>query len=179
MGQYYIAVILAERGLTNGEFIRAFLILPYGQLKLMEHSYLNNPSVATLEKLISRDGMFYKSRVVWAGDYADKEPDSGLTLHLMADDNSKLIEPTTAETACYRYIVNHTKKQYVDKEHEFDESKNIHPLPLLTAEGNGRGNGDYKGSCQELVGTWARDVISVERLVPEGYAELVCEFSEF
>ena len=54
----------------------------------------------------------------------------------------------------------------------------IHPLPLLTAEGNGRGGGDYYGSDMELVGTWARDVISVERQVPEGYSELVCNFTE-
>ena len=53
-------------------------------------------------------------------------------------------------------------------------TENIH---LLTAEGNGRGGGDYNGPDLELVGTWARDVISVEGLVPEGYTELVCKFS--
>ena len=35
----------------------------------------------------------------------------------------------------------------------------VHPLPLLTAEGNGRGGGDYWGSNQRFVGTWARDFI--------------------
>lgn len=38
----------------------------------------------------------------------------------------------------------------------------VHPLPLLTAEGNGRGGGDYheQNPDIELVGTWARDSIS-------------------
>jgi hypothetical protein len=49
---------------------------------------------------------------------------------------------------------------------------------LLTAEGNGRGGGDYKGSNEHLVGTWARHVISVEKEIPDDYAEFICEFSE-
>ena len=77
-------------------------------------------------------------------------------------------------TECFRYIVNHSKKLFVDKE---KLTSNIHPLPLLTCEGNGRGGGDYGGSS-ELVGSWARDVISVERLAPASsdFTELVCEF---
>ena len=35
----------------------------------------------------------------------------------------------------------------------------VHPLPLLTCEGNGRGGGDYHGSNQRFVGLWARDFI--------------------
>jgi hypothetical protein len=54
----------------------------------------------------------------------------------------------------------------------------IHPLSLLTAEGNGRGGGDYRGAHEDLVGSWARDVISVEREAPAGFTELECEFSE-
>ena len=179
MGQYYIVVFLAEKGLTKAELLRAWLLPPYGSLKLMEHSYLNNIFVAAIEKLISPEGKLYKSRVVWAGDYADPEPDFGSNLHCMAGEDKK-IQLESGDTEYYRYIVNHTKKQYVDKKkHVFDKWwMNIHPLPLLTAEGNGRGGGDYKGSCQELVGTWARDVISVERLIPDGYVELVCEFAE-
>jgi hypothetical protein len=50
-------------------------------------------------------------------------------------------------------------------------------LPLLTAEGNGRGGGDYRGENENLIGSWARDIISVEMEIPDGYDELVCEFS--
>jgi hypothetical protein len=54
----------------------------------------------------------------------------------------------------------------------------IHPLPLLVSEGNGSGGGDYFGHNQDLCGTWARDIISVEDSIPEDYKELVCDFAE-
>jgi len=49
-----------------------------------------------------------------------------------------------------------------------DKSKvhNFHPLPLLTVEGNGRGGGDLY-DAPPFVGSWARDVISVEEALPE------------
>ena len=31
----------------------------------------------------------------------------------------------------------------------------VHPLPLLTSIGNGKGGGDYFGTCMEWVGAWA------------------------
>jgi len=46
----------------------------------------------------------------------------------------------------------------------------------LTCEGNGAGGGDYRRHNEELCGTWARDVVSVNRTMPEGYTELQCEF---
>jgi hypothetical protein len=77
------------------------------------------------------------------------------------------------DTKDYPYLVNHTKKQYVDKRKE-----EIHPLPLLTAEGNGAGGGDYRGDNEILCGDWARDVISIETEPPVGYEELLCKFRE-
>jgi hypothetical protein len=66
--------------------------------------------------------------------------------------------------------VNHTKKVFVDKT-KVPESEGwrIHPLPLLTAEGNDRGGGDYRYNNEEekeVVGSWARDVISIEKENP-------------
>lgn len=177
MGQYYIPMILGSLEhvtATKNEFIRLWLSsFAYGNgQKLMEHSYLKNEFVSAFEYQISPDGPFYMSRVVWAGDYADKEQDSDLNLHEMLDD-AKLQVPDSHDSTCYRYIVNHTMKQYVDK----DRSQgNIHPLPLLTAEGNGCGGGDYHGHHEELCGYWARDVISVDRELPHGYIELHCDF---
>lgn len=82
----------------------------------------------------------------------------------------------------YRYIINHSKNLYVDKQNQpLLKSINyeIHPLPLLTCEGNGRGGGDYHGSNQHLVGTWSRDIISVDNELPTGdFEELVCDFQE-
>ena len=67
-----------------------------------------------------------------------------------------------------KFLVNHTRKVCLDlsKEEKHTYDKNwkvaIHPLPLLTCSGNGRGGGDYRGNQIELLGTWAGDVISME-----------------
>ena len=61
----------------------------------------------------------------------------------------------------YGYLINHTKKVFIDL--TACKSYNIfHPLPILTSEGNGNGLGDYYGENKELAGTWARDLISLE-----------------
>ena len=80
----------------------------------------------------------------------------------------------------YRYIINHTKKKYV-KVPAYEKDKfHIHPLPILLADGNGRGSGDYhdeictnpeendwnkrkyvKKHNAKFVGAWAYDTISV------------------
>ena len=145
MGQYYLAVILD----STGKFIRAWLN-PHAHAdgaKLMEHSYIDNPFVSAVESLLCPEGMFYKSPLVWAGDYADAEPETSENLHAMTDDHlngDKGLVPKRKDMSSYRYIVNHTKGLYVDKNYEV-EGSTIHPLPLLTADGNGRGGGDYDG----------------------------------
>ena len=69
----------------------------------------------------------------------------------------------------YKYIINHTKKLYVNK----DKYNLYHPLPLLVAEGNGRSGSDYVDKPDEdFVGMWARDVISIEKDKPEDCIEL-------
>jgi len=155
--------------------------------KLMEHSYIGNKYVESFEFLLSPEGRAYKSRVVWAGDYADKEEGQDENLHEMAcDDESSdtlgnlLLQPPVRSTTQYRYIVNHDKKEYVDKldVKACPRGLRIHPLPLLTAEGNGRGGGDFRGKDEEMVGSWARNVISVEEEVPEGYEKHIVNFEE-
>jgi hypothetical protein len=187
MGQYYVAIILGERNLTTKEFIRMWMC-PGGYSngsKLTEHCYKTNKFVQAFEYLLTPEGMAYKSRAVWAGDYADKEPASDgeepMNLHSMTDaQEQKVIRPPHRSTAEYRYIINHDKKQYVDKDSQRPDADGfiIHPLPLLLAEGNGQGGGDYRGNDEMKVGIWARDVISVEKEVPEGYTKLEVNFYE-
>jgi hypothetical protein len=69
----------------------------------------------------------------------------------------------------YRYLVNHTTRQFVDKAKA--TRTRIHPLPILTCEGNGRGCGDYNGGSP-LVGAWARHVISAEEVVDPEFEEI-------
>lgn len=54
----------------------------------------------------------------------------------------------------------------------------LHPLPLLTAVGNGLGGGDYYGINKDQVGGWAWCTISVEDDIPVGYEELEYIFRE-
>ena len=161
MGQYYKLIILGD-----DSYIRLWVENFNCGLKLMEHAHCNTPFMNMVEYLLSVQGMMYKTRVVWAGDYADNEPKSDKNLYSLADDKDPFYTDIPKDFIPYRFIVNHTKKQYVEKKGD------IHPLPILTAEGNGRGGGDYYGDSTH-VGTWARDVISVENEVPTGYTELV------
>ena len=81
-----------------------------------------------------------------------------------------------------RYLINHDKKQFVDKTKtpKDGDGWQIHPLPLLTCEGNGRGGGDFRGDSP-LVGLWARDKISVATRksdIPKGFEELIFDIKE-
>jgi hypothetical protein len=188
MGQYYIAIILADRGTdTRKEYIRTYL-RPNSYrrgAKLMEHSYIDTNFMNIIESLICPQGMFYKCRLVWAGDYADAEDGcQGQNLFSLNDSSENYNKEYTSKVynlSYYRYIVNHTQNLYVDKDKCIvkEDEYNIHPLPLLTSEGNSKGGGDYLGKNVHLCGTWARDIVSMETSIPEGYNELVCDFSEY
>jgi len=164
MGQYYHPLILD----STGKILMWMNPLAYNYgSKLMEHSYIKGTFVSTFEFALSPESPHYKSRVVWAGDYADIEPGKDTNLYEQCNEYN-MVTPLPKETTKYRYIVNHTKKQFVDKLQ--NPKQVLHPLPLLTVMGNGRGRGDYEGNSP-LVGSWARDVISVE--------ETICAFGDF
>ena len=81
-----------------------------------------------------------------------------------------------------KYLVNHTKKEFVDKTKTPKDNDGwcIHPLPLLTCEGNGRGGGDFRGN-EELVGVWARNIIGVvtkKSEIPKDYKEIMFDLVE-
>jgi hypothetical protein len=198
MVQYYQIVILGEKTDADSteesnescEIIRLSLNPHNYQqgAKIMEHSYIGNELVSLVEYLLSPLGMFYKSRLVWAGDYADTEQTTRQNLYHMVR------EPQLLFSYCrdffrqqdYQYIVNHTKREFVDKQRCLEQQSDddtyglvIHPLPLLVSEGNGRGGGDYSGPGEDDCGRWARDVISLERTHPtqeKGYCEFIPKF---
>ena len=106
----------------------------------------------------------------WMNEDGEKSDELNEVLNLIKDYNMH----------DYRYIINHTKKEYV-KVPEYEKDKwTVHPLPILLADGNGRGLGDYhneicinpeetnwgkrkytKKHNAQFVGTWAYDTISV------------------
>lgn len=176
MGQFYYAIILAEKNISNHEIIRLWMNPSnyMNGLKLTEHSYIDNNFMNAFEYLICPENMFYKSRIVWAGDYAEPEENINKNLYHCVVKNGTYRTPNVCDMSEYRYIINHTKKLYVDK----SKNKFIHPLPLLVSEGNGMASGDYYGHNNELCGTWARDIISIDKIIPDNYLELICDFSE-
>jgi len=151
----------------------------------MEHSYIDNSLLETVEYLISPQGLYHKTQLVWAGDYADNEFDDNCNLYSLATDDKYLrIDNFIIKKKYYRYIINYTKKEYVDKENPLNNIKDeyeciVHPLPLLVAEGNGRGGGDYNGKNYDLCGIWSRDCIAVDNVIPDGFTELVPNFIIF
>ena len=166
MGQYYKP--------TSVDNMESLYSHDYGNMsKLMEHSYINNDFVEIAEYLLSPKGNWHKHSFVWAGDYADEEL-SGKNLYELAKDIQLKNYP---EGSSGRYIINHTKKEYVDKDivPEDQEGWKVHPLPLLTCEGNGRGGGDYR-LWNDYIGYWSRDRISVEEKAPKDYEELIPNF---
>jgi len=144
----------------------------------MEHAYQKNALMTTIEELISPGGLCYRSRLVWAGDYADVEENVEANLYTIANQANEVIVKSKSNEY-YRYVVNHSTRQYVDKQRIEPNGygDRIHPLPLLVSEGNGRGGGDYRGTNEELCGLWSRDSISMEKEVPEQYEEVICDFN--
>lgn len=172
MGQYYKPVSIEKK--------EHVLSHDYNNgLKLMEHSWIGNDFVGVVENLIAEGGAWHGDRIVWAGDYADPEEGTEDNIYDIVGENK--IRPEITDKK-YRYVVNMDKKEFVDTEkiplsdvYEDENGKEwpytIHPLPLLTCEGNGRGGGDFhKGS--PLVGKWARNRVTVSNVKPEGYKEI-------
>jgi hypothetical protein len=181
MGQYFKAVFLD----ANENIIRMY-VSPgsyYNGVKIMEHTFKNFEVMKAVEHLLSPQGTCYKMRLVWAGDYAEPEPIDGTE----AEENVKenLYTKTYNVANCYkqyngacpnlispRYILNHSQKIYIDMQK--GESV-VHPLPLLTVESTC----NYNGTNRFLVGTWARNIISMSAEIPDGFEELKCDFQEY
>ena len=174
MGQYFKVFNLDKKEIVKPDW-----------LKLMEHSYINNESVSSVEMLLVEGGRWHKDRIVWGGDYGEMELWSVLYEDKAADwtELKSLIEVIPDK---YRYVVNYDTKEYVDKQNttpEFTQYSNgetqeisIHPMPLLLADGNGGGGGDYHGSDMNLVGSWKGNRIGILEEVPENFTKLNYRF---
>lgn len=196
MGQYYNPSVLRKNWKTaKNPVLVSLKCYDFGNgAKLMEHSYIGNSFVRSMEYLLAND---YKGHpFVWCGDYADPVTtktgerdiyhDASLFLYEDYDspNNDKKSKKYLAlkdsipampeyvegkvwnpyETIpYYKYLVNYTKKQYCIVPFFKSQSNEyqVHPLPLLTCSGNGRGLGDYNIDTDERVGSWAFDKIGL------------------
>ena len=94
MGQYYYPIILDK----EGKIVVWMCAHRYGNgAKLTEHSYMGNNFVQTFEFGLSPEGAQHKSRVVWAGDYADPDPDQEHNLYRQCTEYNE-IHPTEKDT---------------------------------------------------------------------------------
>lgn len=172
MGQYYKPVNVEKK-----EFVYSHVY--DAGLKLMEHSYIGNHFVEAVEQLLMPTGAWHKASIVWAGDYADHEAGAEENLYTLAE--TELKPESKPRPLEFHYLVNYTKREVVDlntiEKDEDEYGFRIHPLPLLTCEGNGRGGGDFHGQ-DARIGTWARDSIGIEEGIPEGFSLINGQFKE-
>lgn len=126
----------------------------------------------------------YDEACNWMNEYDDNKSNEYLDVIELVKDAPKHY---------YNYIINHTKKQYVEVP-KYDKTKwLIHPLPILLADGCSRGGGDYcneicinpeetdyckrkyvKKHNAQFVGLWAYDTISVtnRKADTKGYTKI-------
>jgi hypothetical protein len=172
MGQYFKAIMKTLNG-KNVVFKN-----PKNYLKLMEHSWYKNTFVNSIAELLYHS----PAQISWVGDYADKNTES---YRIAYNKKAQTIIPDPSTfNLDNKFLVNHSKKTYIDINKYKMLSKDpdgeiVHPLPLLTAEGNGEGGGDYYSESHfNDVGLWAMDLVSVEDEIPKGYSEFEVFFIE-
>ena len=191
MGQYYYPTILRK---NNKRFYsEEFYSHDYDSgLKLTEHSHCGNRFVETvMAQLLNNPG-----RLAWIGvyheegDFAELNPglpkivEKRFYKHYESEHDyctgkhvSHYSKPEEVKERQGRFILNHDKKCYIDMEEyekdnltcTIDDDCHFHPIPLLTAVGNGRGGGDFSGIGEEDIGSWAGDLLEVRNAKPNGY----------
>lgn len=202
MGQYYNAVVTTNKGVTKRieRYVKDNSKTPKGQAeyvfaKLTEHSWVSNYYVEGVCRFITNK----RGRIAWVGDYAEGDIKSfdgtvapvntDVAYHQEKSDENMIIQKTIVagktplDELKYKFIVNHSRKEFVDIERycamSVMEDETIqHPVPLLTAIGNGNGGGDYWGVNQDYIGRWAYDEIEITNNVPSDYELFDVFFNE-
>lgn len=178
MGQYYKPTIQATKYVENRKEIRKLFVfdpydLNYG-VKLCEHTHRDSEVVRLVTNLmyeLNKQG--WATQLVWLGDYANpsfgEEPDlygslkytevqfrkeDDVIVSAMVDGFDGVIDMTQE----HHYLVNHDRNEYINTA---DNVGTYSQLALLTADGNGKGSGDYWGKNWRDVGLWRYHEISV------------------
>jgi len=190
MGQYYTPVFLSSKGeithsFNSHEYGNGLKLMEHSYLRNEFVNAVVNTAIA-LNKPVRivwagdyADGEYNKELAKEIYDKLTDDEKQGMTLSqmkkvkdyalfgsmpnlysLVRDKETNVPDADSKFNRLIRYIVNEDKKEFVDLWYLPLLGHIIHPLPLLTCEGNGRGGGDYYGTSMSLVGSWARDRIS-------------------
>lgn len=178
MGQYYRIFMCEEDG--SNPRVHSPHDHDNNGAKLMEHSYYYNRFVeAACSQLFKTYRHNKPLHVWWVGDYAnvDDIPDDKKKFKPVEtawqDENDTCLKVFNEEFNfdAQLYLINLTTHEYIDLKKVYSlNNGNIHPLPLLTAVGNGRGGGDYHGNGVtnlNMVGIWAGDLLQIVEQVPK------------
>lgn len=178
MGQYYKPTIQAIKFDENRKEVRKLFAfdpydLNYG-IKLCEHTHRNSEVVRLVTNFmyeLNQQG--WVTQLVWLGDYANpsfgQEPnlygslnyanvqlrkENGVIVSAMVEGFDGVIDMTKD----HHYLVNHDRNEYINTAENVGAYSQ---LALLTADGNGKGGGDYWGASWRDVGLWRYHEISV------------------
>ena len=131
--------------------------------KLMEHSYKENGFVGAVVELLKKE--WKGDKIAWIGDYHESGEVGDVPTWEEAEDQGYTTLAPPAKTNTEGFLNNETLGLSIDmtkltftERGEEDEGWELHPLSLLTACGNGRGGGDYRGEDKmgnEIIGMWA------------------------
>lgn len=185
MGQYYMPYI---KEMATGKEMSLYSHQFGSGLKLTEHSWIGNHFCNRVLNLIIDKPM----KIAWVGDYAEYEDienneaigesEFNQIYNKVWEDEQwgkeHRIKPDEEgikfDFSKNWYFVNKTKKEYFNLKSYIENSRTeddwcLQPLSLLTAVGNGKGGGDYRGCNQEYIGYWAFDEIYISEKEPQGY----------
>lgn len=209
MGQYYRAVIETDGAempvvVNPWNFPRLIHGEPFGEgQKLVEHSSVEGKAPASSLTVACAMGLLSDAgrkgaRVWWMGDYADDiidrdDRDTWDAFYAAwkngpSKRTSGEVTGEECERACTGYLVDLDRHTFVDVAASCNGADTeshwvFHPLPLLTAVGNGQGSGDYRSGDDRdldpegLVGSWAGHRVAWVREAPEAMAQTACVFA--
>ena len=188
MGQYYQPILGDKFGCHCVVFDRS-INGTYTPAKLMEHSWWDNDFVNSFSARLYK----HKRRVIWCGDYAEPDDfnfqfDSPIYVPNYYEIWGETTRPRGSKSSAFtlddKFLINHDTRQFVDlneyKAISTHDNWIVHPLPLLTAVGNGRGFGDFhEGNIgYEHVGIWAWNLLSIVDSIPHSFSKFNLVFKE-
>ena len=165
--------------------------------RLIEHALIGDPFVNSICEKIFKSSK--PARITWLGNQSHKLINAPLCdlngmspvkiKHYCSKYWNKDVYTTSAIASEFsivdKYIINHTKKLYVDCIKYYKNSVVngvcLNPIPILTCVGNGLGVGDYnptEDSNFHLIGAWAWDELSISCEPPTDYHEIILTFKD-